>query len=389
MINKNLYYFQPSIMNSSIILQPELSQEATYFSADLVDPALTIDAFYRLHRVLKIRKGRTPLTEMRITSFDFDPFICVENDTVSFEVFSNDCTNYAKLIFNEEAFRNISEWKTGITNVDFTPNFIKQLRSSKGSDITTIKVDPEGFSVDTDKDNLFEKSVDMPYNWELALETMRNISNNLKNFESLKSPEEFIKLTPFNPFLQRFASIDQSWQTDQGWKFAELLLRNNLGSFIIGYTDSPLLRFDGRENPRYTAVRDFGMLRTLKSYILCVNKLSSTTWEVSGNNSKHIVTKERNNYTCDCKETMYTKELCKHIRAVTKPENKIISNIGDSWKFLTRSGSRITKDEVKLENGKFTCSCNEFERVNMCDHILTLLKNVNDFQFDELLNDLT
>lgn len=387
MIIESLYYLEPSKLTSAIILQPEIKQSKTYFEAELIDPTLIIESFYRLHRILKIRKGRQALTEHLILYFD--PFITIQAETVNFEVFSYDCTHYAKLELEADAFKNIKEWKEGVTNVDFTPEFIKQIRSAKGSERNVIKVDPKGFEVEFDESSVFEKKIEMPDNWKIAFENIRKYSNQEENIKELENPLDYVKTTPFGPFLKEFAKVGEGWTLSEGWRFAELKLRKGLGALIVGSTESETQRFDGRENPRYAAVRDFRMLRSLKSYLLTVTPLTGLTWEVKGSKTKHIVHKKGRSYHCDCGDAIYGGSYCKHIRAIVKPKNRVLSKEGDKWTVITKLSNSIEKNDVVLENSKFTCTCWEYRKLNICHHIISILEKEEDFQFEELLEDLT
>ena len=85
----------------------------------------------------------------RLGARRYDPIITVQDNQIQFEAFSNDMTNYACLVLDEEAFTNVHQWEVGQTNVDFTPEFINNIRKAGSGNIRSIAVDPDGFYVDT------------------------------------------------------------------------------------------------------------------------------------------------------------------------------------------------------------------------------------------------
>ena len=117
MIVESLLYLQNSSLNAStIILEPEITHSPTLFDADLIDPSLIIECFYRLFRIVKISKGRMAFSE-KLAPRRYDPIITVEDDQIQFEAFSNDMTNYACLVLDEEAFTNVHQWELGQSRV--------------------------------------------------------------------------------------------------------------------------------------------------------------------------------------------------------------------------------------------------------------------------------
>lgn len=386
MIVEQLLYAMPSdLVTGQLVLQPEITKTKTFFNGELVDAALVVESFYRLYRIIRIRTGRAALSQ--ITSFD--PIITVHDENITFETFSNDVTNYACLTLEKSAFQNISNWIEGQTNVDFSPTFIKQLRGSSANAVKAIKVDPEGFSVDAGSSDLHEKKVTLPENWKIALDHIRDVHDSSNSISALDDPIKFVKNTVFGPFLRKFSSVSEGWIPKEGWQFARLDLRGNLGDVIIGTTGDVTKRFDGRENPKYEAIRDIGTLRLLKSYLLTVEKIHGNTWEVSGGGKVHLVQKRGTSYACDCKDSRYGNTTCKHVHAVIKPKMRILNVGEDKWRVITMAGKKLDKHTVAFKNMKFSCTCNEFKNTNICLHVVEILKHEEDFQFNELVEDLT
>ncbi|MFX1239421.1 MAG: hypothetical protein ACFE8P_17100, partial [Promethearchaeota archaeon] len=353
------------------------------------------ECFYRLFRTVKIRTGRKALSEARM--YSYDPIITIGDETIYFETFSNDMTSYAFLCLNAEAFKNIQEWEPGMTNVDFTPDFINGLRKAGAKSVKSLYVDPNGFGVDTNEETLVEKKVDLPENWNIALDNMRGFVNPDKISEDLADVQNFVRRSVFGPFCnQRYAKIDSGWIPKDGWSFARLNLRKDLGHMIYGNTSAPTERFDGRQNPKYQAIRSKRMLRQLKSYLLEVKHLAHGLWEVTGSGRVRRVSKKSYYYECDCEDYKYRgkwnpEHRCKHIRAVIRPKIDL-RNVGqDKWEAFEIYDNKKYQGKVNVEfkDLKFTCSCDEFKSTNICLHVIEVMKSEKDFQFDELKQDLT
>ncbi len=389
MVVESLFYVQNSLLaGPNVLLEPEIKHSPTFFNAELVDPALIIESFYRLFRVIKIRTGRQALSETR-RLWNYDPIITVDDEGLQFETFSNDVTHYACLMLEKTAFKNVKEWQAGQTNVDFTPTFIEKLRAAGPKVVRSLEVDPKGFSVHADQEKLTEKKVDMPANWRIALDNIRTFVDPNDSVSKLEKPDQFVQGTPFGPYVKKYATLDVGWVPREGWKFALMQLRNNLGTIIMGATDTPTARFDGRQNPKYAAIRDMGTLRALKSYLLKVGQLHGTVWEVEGGGRKHIVQKQGTIVTCDCPDFRYGRKTCKHVRAVFKPQVRLDKLGEDEWRIITRDNAGIDKHTVSFKDQKFTCTCKEYNNTNICFHIVEVLQVEKDFQFNELLQDLT
>ena len=371
-----------------MLLQPELQQKSRAFiEADIVDPALIIETFFRIFKVIKIKEGRTPLSSHRFTSYD--PIITVADEQVRFEAFSNDITHYVRMNLAKTAFKNIHAWAEGQTNIDFTPDFIKNLRDSDPKSLKAIVIDQGGIQVQTSTASLLRKKVEMPENWKIALDNLRKFMQPENESVKINDPVAFIKKTPFGPFVHAFGKMTTAWAQQEGWIFARIALRHELGDITIGETNDITQRFDGRLNPKYAAIRDSNTLRLLKSYLLVVKQLHEDVWEVRGGGRTHIVHKQGGSYSCDCPDTRFGPTTCKHIRAATRPRMKAIKNNPDSWNIITQANQSVDCNTVTFDGAKFTCSCKEFKSTNICDHVIEVLRAEEDFQFKELLEDLT
>ncbi|MCT4610413.1 MAG: hypothetical protein N4A70_14560 [Pelagimonas sp.] len=98
--------------------------------------------------------------------FVLDPVIAVHPDEISFECFSIDESTYGRLSVDLEMFSEISEFQTGVTNIDYSQKLydaFQQMRSFKATD---LRVDPDGFNAAIqDGQEIYEAKIDLPDSW--------------------------------------------------------------------------------------------------------------------------------------------------------------------------------------------------------------------------------
>jgi hypothetical protein len=386
MVMEILRYKAPSAVLEleQVVLEPELSQKQQFaFLAEIVDSQLMAETFYRLHRITKIKIGRTPGHETRVR-YSYDPIITVENGFVDFETFSLDMTYYARARFYEDAFKNVEHWDCGVTNVDFSPSFIKQVRSA--NKLRNIFIDPEGLEVLSDTDSLLEKKIPLPENWKIGLQTIQDYLIEFDDVSTSYSRNKVLERIPFNPYLRRFAKVTKSWVRKNGWQFVEMKMRNSLGRIQIAVTPNQMERIDGRKNINYQVVRNARQLRTVKSYYLDVKRLDDVSYRVSGGREPHLVRKVRGRFVCDCGDYVHRHNRnCKHIRAINRPEYLVVQVGDDLWRVSDEQREYI----IKLQGNNYSCECPEFRRTNICPHLAEVLKLINDYQFKEVKLDFS
>lgn len=78
-----------------------------------------------------------------------DPVITVHPDQVFFECFSKDESVYGKLSCGYDVFNNISEFKCGTTNIDYSKTLYNEFQKIRSYKETEFKIDPKGFDVKT------------------------------------------------------------------------------------------------------------------------------------------------------------------------------------------------------------------------------------------------
>ena len=95
-----------------------------------------------------------------------DPVITVHPDQVFFECFSKDESVYGKLSCGYDVFNNISDFKCGTTNIDYSKKLYEEFQKIRTYKETDFKIDPKGFDVKTTgEDNYREVKIDLPDSW--------------------------------------------------------------------------------------------------------------------------------------------------------------------------------------------------------------------------------
>lgn len=94
-----------------------------------------------------------------------DPVITVHPDEVFFECFSEDESSYGKLSCHYDVFDAISEQAFGTTNIDYSEGLYQAFQKIRDYRPTQLKIDPDGFAVQTDGIACEEKKIDLPDSW--------------------------------------------------------------------------------------------------------------------------------------------------------------------------------------------------------------------------------
>ncbi len=156
--------------------------------------------------------------------FVLDPVITVHPDQVFFECFSKDESVYGKLSCGYDVFNNISDFKCGTTNIDYSKKLYEEFQKIRTYKETDFKIDPRGFDVKTTGEEAYrEVKIDLPDSWVRGFlqvstaMTSNKVSFNLQaidiaNFISVlkrnkerKSPRSIkYKLTPGEPIVAIF-----------------------------------------------------------------------------------------------------------------------------------------------------------------------------------------
>lgn len=95
-----------------------------------------------------------------------DPVITVHPDELFFECFSKDESSYGKLGCNYNVFNNITDFKCGTTNIDYSSALYDEFQKIRNYKKTDFRIDPEGFEVQTGTEPLYkEVKIDLPDSW--------------------------------------------------------------------------------------------------------------------------------------------------------------------------------------------------------------------------------
>ena len=95
-----------------------------------------------------------------------DPVITVHPDEIFFECFSVDESSYGRLGCSYEVFKDINEFECGTTNIDYSDALYKEFQKVRDYKETDFVVDPSGFEVTTEQEDLFkELKIDLPDSW--------------------------------------------------------------------------------------------------------------------------------------------------------------------------------------------------------------------------------
>lgn len=95
-----------------------------------------------------------------------DPVITVHPDELFFECFSKDESSYGKLSCNYNVFKNVSEFKCGTTNIDYSSALYDEFQKIREYKKTDFSIDPSGFEVHTENEEVYkEVKIDLPDSW--------------------------------------------------------------------------------------------------------------------------------------------------------------------------------------------------------------------------------
>lgn len=98
--------------------------------------------------------------------FVLDPVITVHPDEVFFECFSQDESTYGKLSSSYNVFTEISDFKCGTTNIDYSASLYNEFQKIRGYKDTEFKIDPSGFEALTTNEEVYkEEKIDLPDSW--------------------------------------------------------------------------------------------------------------------------------------------------------------------------------------------------------------------------------
>ncbi|MCS7263308.1 MAG: SWIM zinc finger domain-containing protein [Armatimonadetes bacterium] len=164
-------YLRPSVVQvlramTIIALSPNLRREPAFLEAGLKDPLLFRDALLTLHDVVVSDFDlRLKLRPISLVEQLLDPLITVAPDCLFFEAFSQDESSYARVTLRSDLLDEITAFKSGTTNVDFSRQLVQALAKIHAAKDIRFKVEREGFEVAVDEKSVKVKKVDVPDSW--------------------------------------------------------------------------------------------------------------------------------------------------------------------------------------------------------------------------------
>jgi len=235
-----------------------------------------------------------------------DPVISVHPDQIFFECFSEDESTYACLSCNHNAFESIGEFSCGTTNIDYSAGLYDEFQKIRDYKETSLTVDPEGFSVQTETDDTHrEVKIDLPDTWvrgflqvssaatldadEMKLHPMdlHNICFILKRRKEKKGPRSLrfvlkpgqpvkIIVDPWNLEINcpRSVYLGSNEQEIRIWGRRRLLTLERL----IPHARSVKVRLLGYGMPSFWMI-DLGAM----TYTLGLSGWTANNWSASGN----------------------------------------------------------------------------------------------------------
>lgn len=98
--------------------------------------------------------------------FVLDPVITIHPDEIFFECFSQDESSYGKLSCSLDVFKNISDFKCGTTNIDYSAQLYGEFQKIRDYKTTRLAIDPSGFQIETSHEEMYsEQKIDLPESW--------------------------------------------------------------------------------------------------------------------------------------------------------------------------------------------------------------------------------
>lgn len=162
------------------------NENATYFSGELLNPALTARCLGQLALLVSTRFYTTPAMLARILR-ESDPVVTVSDSMLRFEGFSACCSAYARLDVLPESI-NAKKMVSGTTNVDFNAEMRSLLCSFRRSDAMFLSVKPDDVTVSNGDKSVVEKKVVLPKRWIKGFSEVQSIQTGMT--EAFKIPKQ-------------------------------------------------------------------------------------------------------------------------------------------------------------------------------------------------------
>ncbi len=231
------------IAGNNIILEPVLKiNKIPFLATQVLRPDLFREGILQLNQVLIAHPG------VNFEGF-YDPVVSVTENYVDFDGFAQFAHSYCKIRFPTKLFKERIQ-QEGTTNVDFNPNFIKDLRDRWHTRNLWLYIDPDGVELAVDNKSHYLERIRMPTWWRDAYQQLNKYVNieTLELHDSGKFSGQFNKVILSGMAFQQL--IDEI-------SYSYLVPRNGVRSLLwSGKTvDLALTRTSSKESKSITSVK--------------------------------------------------------------------------------------------------------------------------------------
>ncbi|NVM54494.1 MAG: hypothetical protein HWN66_12390 [Candidatus Helarchaeota archaeon] len=192
------------ISENKLILEPIIDPNQTlpFLESQILKPDLFKAGILQLNQILMAHPG---ISLNRI----YDPVVTVTENYVDFEGFSRFGHSYCKIRFPETLFKERIR-QEGMTNVDFNPQFIRDLRSRSYTPSLWLYIDPDGIELAIDKKAHILKKIVMPKWWKDAYQELKYYVN-IETMEPHISEEYNKVILSGKSFQQLVRKVENSY----------------------------------------------------------------------------------------------------------------------------------------------------------------------------------
>ncbi len=156
------------ILENRLILEPiiDSKQALPFLESQVINPEVFRAGILQLNQILMAHPG---VNLNRI----YDPVVSVTENYVDFEGFARFGHSYCKIRFPEKLFSKRIR-QEGVTNVDFNPTFIRDLRSRYYTRKLWVYIDPDGIEFAIENRSHLLQKIAMPKWWKDAYKELDN-----------------------------------------------------------------------------------------------------------------------------------------------------------------------------------------------------------------------
>ncbi len=231
-LNQELNYGS-RFAGDKMILEPviDLKEPRPFLDSQVLNPELFKKGILQLNHILIAHPG------VNLNMY-YDPIVTVTENYVDFDGFARFGHTYCKIRFPEKLFDGHIR-QEGVTNVDFNPGFIRNLRNRYTTQKLWLCIDAEGVDLAVNKDSYHLKKVAVPKWWNDAYVNLKNYVD-IENLEPKvygKEAEDYTKVILSGQGFQKLVNkVEHShYSLDKG---VRSLLWNNKTVDLVYKTPS-------------------------------------------------------------------------------------------------------------------------------------------------------